>query len=403
MGKPRSPFSFSRKQTLEHTTEYKLGVYIPRTYIEPLQHLEFLYYELGMKEEAYDIICRIREYYKDHAHGEENVDFDYILLRDQLKLRIPDELRKKKLKLNLGSGSQKLPGFINIDKYDERADYQLSVQELDLNRGSCEHITAYHFLEHLDILEYEQVINKIKFLMCPGGILEITVPNLAECCRCLVENAEEDNSMRHWFISTIYGRQVSGGEIDFGQFHKNGFVISRLIADLSFYGFEILDTQLYNDNDTPSIRIKAKKNLIVMNVFPTQLEDPTARLRRFMPFAKLRANARNNIKVVAANCINDLEGGVIKPDILVFSEFGEEVNGLINRHKGDVLFVFDHNEDIAGQSDINETLKRVDLVVCCSTVLAEKTRLVNTNIIVIGDCYEDEASNAMCGVPIKGK
>lgn len=84
------------------------------------------------------------------------------------------------VKLNLGCGNKKRPGFVNIDvDPDCKPD-----RVLDLNNtpypfkdNEVEEIFTEHFLEHVD--DPVKTLQEIHRIMAPGGKLEVWVPHFS--------------------------------------------------------------------------------------------------------------------------------------------------------------------------------------------------------------------------------
>ncbi len=81
------------------------------------------------------------------------------------------------IKINLGSGLNKLPGYINIDIRPEvKPDLVCDVEKgLPYDDDSVDEVRAYDFLEH--ITETVAVIEDIYRVLKPGGKLSISVPS----------------------------------------------------------------------------------------------------------------------------------------------------------------------------------------------------------------------------------
>lgn len=86
------------------------------------------------------------------------------------------------LKLNLGCGSKRLPGFVNVDKMAACEPDQI----VDLERfpwpfadSSAEHVVLHHTLEHLgaDADTYLGVIRELYRVCAPDATVEVTVPH----------------------------------------------------------------------------------------------------------------------------------------------------------------------------------------------------------------------------------
>jgi len=87
------------------------------------------------------------------------------------------------MKVNLGSGTNKIDGFINIDKYAENADLQDDILSLTLKDNSVELVYFSHIIEHFNKDDINLVLNEIKRILQSGGILIIETPDV----ECLVK------------------------------------------------------------------------------------------------------------------------------------------------------------------------------------------------------------------------
>ena len=86
------------------------------------------------------------------------------------------------LKLNLGSGSKKIKGFINLDKFDTyRPDivHDLEIFPYPFKDNSVEKVILSHVLEHIgqtpDV--FNSVIKELYRICKKDAILDITVPH----------------------------------------------------------------------------------------------------------------------------------------------------------------------------------------------------------------------------------
>lgn len=81
------------------------------------------------------------------------------------------------MKINLGCGDGRIPGFLNVDvlpgaDVDVVAD--LNVTPWDFPSGGVEHIRAYHVFEHLR--DKAATLNECYRVLAPGGLLEFELP-----------------------------------------------------------------------------------------------------------------------------------------------------------------------------------------------------------------------------------
>jgi len=187
------------------------------------------------------------------------------LAKDKLKetYKRPDG----EVKLNLGSGSKRVPGFINCDLFpQEGVDEVFSLDEIPYADHSVDEIQSEHALEHLPRPKAEAAIKEWARVLKKGGKLLLKIPDLEDCCRKFLENP---NLQESWYMHTIYGVQDFRGEqmanrfvafpnkVNYGQIHYTGFTESRLRRLLVESGFTVDRIWKYDGFDTPSLGAEA--------------------------------------------------------------------------------------------------------------------------------------------------
>jgi hypothetical protein len=86
------------------------------------------------------------------------------------------------MKLNLGCGQNKLPGYVNVDKYEtfgpDRV-FDLEIVPWPFEDNSAEEIVMTHVLEHLGAKTevFLGIIKELYRVLTPGGKLDIKVPH----------------------------------------------------------------------------------------------------------------------------------------------------------------------------------------------------------------------------------
>jgi predicted SAM-dependent methyltransferase len=82
------------------------------------------------------------------------------------------------LRLDLGCGPVKRPGFIGLDLFP-KADIRWNIEwGLPFDDNSVVEIRSDHFLEHLDLPTVVEVLRECKRVLAPGGVLDFTVPHI---------------------------------------------------------------------------------------------------------------------------------------------------------------------------------------------------------------------------------
>lgn len=77
------------------------------------------------------------------------------------------EIPAGQIKLNIGCGGRKLPGYLGVDAVAERtaADIVARADAIDIPDGSVSEIIAIHLFEHFYRFECDAVINEWKLLI----------------------------------------------------------------------------------------------------------------------------------------------------------------------------------------------------------------------------------------------
>ena len=137
------------------------------------------------------------------------------------------------MKLHLGSGKRKIPGWINVDidpaNEPDRVDDIFAPFLSTWPAGTVEVIYACHVLEHAGRHLYKEVLAYWHGLLKPGGILRLSVPDLG----AVFERHQEGKSKVSELLGFLYGGQRN--EYDY---HKMGWDYKSLKADLLEAGFK---------------------------------------------------------------------------------------------------------------------------------------------------------------------
>lgn len=106
-------------------------------------------------------------------------------------------IENRPIKLELGCGARKTPGYIGIDirKYDD-VDIDGDAFEIltQLPDKCCSEILAFHFFCHID--EWEKLLSEIARVLIPGGRIKIVNPHFS--------NPYAHNDPTHKKLSGVY-------------------------------------------------------------------------------------------------------------------------------------------------------------------------------------------------------
>lgn len=133
------------------------------------------------------------------------------------------------LKLHLGCGERRLPGWVHIDVRPlPGLDHVSPIDHLPMFADSTvDEIYNCHVLEHFGRHEFPKALQEWHRLLKPGGILRTAVPDLAACFEVYRETG--DITLIH---GLLYGRQ------DYPEnTHHIGFDFAFLKARLEAAGF----------------------------------------------------------------------------------------------------------------------------------------------------------------------
>lgn len=172
----------------------------------------------------------------------------------RLSARKPVGGFKKPLRLDLGSGRSKPPGFVGIDMLlQPRIDLQHNLEEgLPFPDNFVAEIRASHVLEHLPHRETPKLLRECFRVLVPGGKLTIKVPNLEEVLKNFLSLPENKRWDEAW--EWIYGSQTREG-----QYHNTGFTKERLEFLLRDVGFIHIAMKSYRTGYQSSLTAEAIK------------------------------------------------------------------------------------------------------------------------------------------------
>src|SRR5512137_183939 len=82
------------------------------------------------------------------------------------------------VRLNLGSGHLRLPGYVNVDAYADEADVRadISAHLRQYANDSVAEISSHHALEHLPLGALEPTLREWFRVLAPGGELDLGMP-----------------------------------------------------------------------------------------------------------------------------------------------------------------------------------------------------------------------------------
>jgi predicted SAM-dependent methyltransferase len=160
------------------------------------------------------------------------------------------------MRLHLGSGRLRYPGYQNVDLYEPSADIKADMCDLPMFKdNSVDDISCHHALEHVPLNRVGAALCEWYRILKPGGRLDLGLPDL-ELLMLDFLNASEDDKWGK-FIYQIYGLQssiydTSNKTYEPGQVHQSGLSARRLRQLLEAIGFKIIELFNYDANGCAS-------------------------------------------------------------------------------------------------------------------------------------------------------
>lgn len=159
------------------------------------------------------------------------------------------------MKLNLACGDIIVPGWINVDLYNPKADLKCDVTRLPYEDNSVEEIWASHIIEHFHYYEGFDVLREWLRVLKPGGKIMIETPDMLASCKLFVEGNEQDriNLYGHFFAQPWLGP---------GQVHKFLYTETQLRWTLEQCGFKNIQrvvAKRYIGNENRNLGMEAYK------------------------------------------------------------------------------------------------------------------------------------------------
>ncbi len=113
-----------------------------------------------------------------------------------------------KIKLNLGSRDDYKKGWINLDKSKEfKADIYSDIQKkIPLKDNSVDFVLAKHILEHINPEKLEFVMDEIRRVVRPKGLVHIYVPHFS--CGITYRNPSHLIPMSYYTFTRFSGFEV---------------------------------------------------------------------------------------------------------------------------------------------------------------------------------------------------
>jgi len=137
------------------------------------------------------------------------------------------------IKLNVGAGRNRLPGYIGVDIVEGKGvDKIAPAWKLPFATNEVDEIYTHHVIEHISSPDLDRTLKEFARVLKRGGKLILICPDFEKHLRRWLDG---DYTYRWGFgLKMILGYQTHKG-----QFHTNGFTLKRFRKMLPSYGFEV--------------------------------------------------------------------------------------------------------------------------------------------------------------------
>jgi predicted SAM-dependent methyltransferase len=137
--------------------------------------------ELSLRRRMECILSAVEELHADLAEVRGPI------LHKQLQALGIDD-RSRNLQIHIGCGGHHLPGWVNLDNYPAPLATNLACG-LPLPDCSARYVFLSHLLEHLFYpAESHRLLDEIRRVLQPGGIVRIVVPDIEQCINAYIDN-----------------------------------------------------------------------------------------------------------------------------------------------------------------------------------------------------------------------
>lgn len=135
--------------------------------------------------------------------------------------------------LNLGCGTEKITGAINVDLNPKTGcDLTFDIkQKFPLEDNSFDKVCLFHCIEHVEKYFHFHVLYEIHRILVPDGIFLLSYPEFGVIIENWLKNRKGE---RKFWEATIYGRQLYPGDYHFAAIHT-----PNLIQELQNIGFNV--------------------------------------------------------------------------------------------------------------------------------------------------------------------
>lgn len=169
-----------------------------------------------------------------------------------------DVVQGKELRLNIGCGLIKIPGFIGVDIVKTPAvGVQTAAWDLPYKPNTIAEIYSSHMIEHLTPDQQDKALREWHRVLKVGGKLKIRCPNFELYVKEYMNASEDQRFQNPWYLRNIFGWRNK-----IGQFHYDGFTVGRFERLLPKYGFRVTKCETMRTRASKGIEYRPSGDII---------------------------------------------------------------------------------------------------------------------------------------------
>jgi predicted SAM-dependent methyltransferase len=176
-------------------------------------------------------------------------------LRDRRRIRTLGT--RADLRINVGSSSSALDGWINVDLLPDpegRCLVMDATKPWPFRPGSAEVVNSEHFIEHLSAEEAKEYLRESWMVLRPGGVIRTSTPDLEGIARSMVQRDPHDleTHRSHGYSASTYGEMVNN--YAYGSGHRRLYDEESLALLLVEAGFVEPRRCAYGESDHEALK-----------------------------------------------------------------------------------------------------------------------------------------------------
>ena len=156
------------------------------------------------------------------------------------------------IKLNLGCGTNKLPGWEN---HDADVDITKRLPHVD---GSVSFVFIEHCVEHVDYYQAIGFFRECRRVLAPGGVLRVVVPSVEKVRHC--DDADYHALATKWGCAD--DRRGALDAIINRHGHRTAWTASLMESTLKFAGFEAMECELHKSSHQDLCNVEGHHKVI---------------------------------------------------------------------------------------------------------------------------------------------